>query len=415
MNYKFSKIVYLLLLIAIVSLSAQPRQKSVFIETNIFPQGEEYKCFISYRIPFKHLVFIKNNGEYLSGLTFTIEAYSDGEIYTRESSKEKLSITDYEMTESSTDFIQGIVSVILPAGDYKFDPIFNLSNTKRTVKLPSYDISLDSGSDKVLQPIVINNKKTTLDNIEYLNIVNFGNVIPFSASKNNLLIPLQDTSITLIKVKVIQEDEEIIKKEIETIGIKSINIEKLDSNIGLNFFNGVDKLNVFLLTGFSEKLNEGKTTIKIEADNLEKEFELEVEWIDKPISLREPEFAINLLENLVDKKIVKDMLSADEEDYYTKLKEFWDPKDPVKETALNEIMYEFYTRADGAINKFATVDLRNGAKTDRGKVYIKYGDPDDIVRTYSDNNEVIEIWKYKNLQREFTFIDKSGLGNFSLY
>ena len=106
MNYMFSKIVYLLVLLTFTSLVAQPRQKSVFIETNIIPQGEEYRCFISYRIPFKHLVFIKNNGEYLSGLTFTIEAYSDGEIFTRESSNEKLTVPN------------GLTTFILLLGGY---------------------------------------------------------------------------------------------------------------------------------------------------------------------------------------------------------------------------------------------------------------------------------------------------------
>jgi GWxTD domain-containing protein len=121
------------------------------------------------------------------------------------------------------------------------------------------------------------------------------------------------------------------------------------------------------------------------------------------------------LENLVDKSEVEKMLNSDEDDYYKELVEFWKPRDPVKETTLNEIMFEFYSRADIAIKSFATLSLKNGAKSDRGKIYIKYGSPDDIVRTFSDNNEVIEIWKYNKSNKEFTFVDKSGLGNFNLY
>jgi GWxTD domain-containing protein len=415
MSYKFTKIVYLILLLGICNVFAQPRHKSVFIETNIFPNGEDYRCFISFRIPYKNLVFIKNNGEYLSGLTFTIEAHLNDEIYARQSSGEKLSTADYNKTESSDDFIQGVVSIDLPSGKYKIEPIFNLSNTKRTVKLPSFNIALDSDSGKILQPMVLENKKIELNGIEYLELVNYSNVIPFTSNKINLLIPLNDLSIPEINVTVVQNDEEVIEKKIESLGVSSINIDKFSNDIGINFFNGDTKLNLFLLSGFNEKLNEGNVKIKIEAVDFEKEFNLNVEWVDKPFSLMDPEFAIKLLENLVDKNTVKNLLNADEDEYYDKLKEFWAPKDPVKETALNEIMYEFYSRADGAISKFATVDLRNGAKTDRGKIYIKYGDPDNIVRTYSDNNEVIEIWKYKIPKKEFTFIDRSGLGNFSLY
>ncbi len=47
-------------------------------------------------------------------------------------------------------------------------------------------------------------------------------------------------------------------------------------------------------------------------------------------------------------------------------------------------------------------------------MYIKYGKPDEIKREYSNSNVVVEIWKYLKLKKEFTFTDRSGLGNYTL-
>ena len=77
-------------------------------------------------------------------------------------------------------------------------------------------------------------------------------------------------------------------------------------------------------------------------------------------------------------------------------------------------MNEFYMRVDYAIVQYRTVSEVNGAATDRGKIYIKYGEPDDIERSYSDQGQILEIWKYRKFNKEFVFSDVSGLGNYSL-
>ena len=77
-------------------------------------------------------------------------------------------------------------------------------------------------------------------------------------------------------------------------------------------------------------------------------------------------------------------------------------------------MYEFYSRVDYAMKEFNSISNNNGAKSDRGVVYIRFGKPDKIDRTSTSQGEVIEIWTYSNPQRKFTFIDKIGTGNFTL-
>jgi GWxTD domain-containing protein len=76
---------------------------------------------------------------------------------------------------------------------------------------------------------------------------------------------------------------------------------------------------------------------------------------------------------------------------------------------------EYFSRVDIA-NKLYKDDLRDGWKTDRGRVYCLYGKPDDVERfPYQASTRAYEIWNYNVLQGgvEFVFIDMSaGYGDF---
>jgi GWxTD domain-containing protein len=77
-------------------------------------------------------------------------------------------------------------------------------------------------------------------------------------------------------------------------------------------------------------------------------------------------------------------------------------------------MKEFYTRADYAMINYSFNGQRNGAFSDRGKIYIQFGKPDKIEREYNSKNENTEIWYYASVKREFIFEDTSGKGNYLL-
>jgi len=74
-------------------------------------------------------------------------------------------------------------------------------------------------------------------------------------------------------------------------------------------------------------------------------------------------------------------LSVGEQEKY--LVDFWARLDPTPETRDNEAMIEHYRRVAYADEHFGTAGTR-GALTDRGRIYIKYGPPDDIQSFYSD-------------------------------
>lgn len=96
--------------------------------------------------------------------------------------------------------------------------------------------------------------------------------------------------------------------------------------------------------------------------------------------------------------------------------DFWKRRDIDPMTSENEFKIEYQKRVAYANDNF-TSSFRKGWNTDRGRVYIIYGPPDDIERYPSSYDaEPYEIWNYNSLQGGviFIFIDRTGQGDYRL-
>lgn len=99
------------------------------------------------------------------------------------------------------------------------------------------------------------------------------------------------------------------------------------------------------------------------------------------------------------------------------LDDFWQRRDPDPATAANEFREEHIRRWDYANRQFSKFQQSDGWKSDRGRVYIVYGPPDDIERHPSDfSSAAWEQWFYYSLEGgvHFVFADLSGFDNFVL-
>jgi len=92
---------------------------------------------------------------------------------------------------------------------------------------------------------------------------------------------------------------------------------------------------------------------------------------------------------------------------------FWKRRDPTLETERNEALEEFYRRVQYSNQHFG-VGIA-GWRTDMGRIYIKLGAPDEVVRNpFNFDRPPEEIWFYYQSQRRFVFIDRDGFGRFEL-
>ncbi len=77
---------------------------------------------------------------------------------------------------------------------------------------------------------------------------------------------------------------------------------------------------------------------------------------------------------------------------------------------------EYFDRVDHA-NQYYTFANLQGWQTDRGRVYVKYGEPDQIDRKPSNrDNRPYIIWFYQDIEggSKFLFVDNTGFGDYKL-
>ncbi len=94
---------------------------------------------------------------------------------------------------------------------------------------------------------------------------------------------------------------------------------------------------------------------------------------------------------------------------------FWAEKDPVPGTPENEYLRKVMERFHYANTNFKWAG-KEGWKSDRGRVLIKYGMPDDIESHSTEaGTKSYEVWKY-NQDKNFVFVfaDLRGNGNYTL-
>ncbi|MCC7439327.1 MAG: GWxTD domain-containing protein [Armatimonadetes bacterium] len=138
-------------------------------------------------------------------------------------------------------------------------------------------------------------------------------------------------------------------------------------------------------------------------------------WIDMPVSLLRPEYAIRALYPIAPEDTIDELLSGSKEDRAEALNNFWQQRDPTPATRYNERMAEYYRRVDYAYFNFKNLEQRDGVQSDRGKIYILYGPPTTVDWQMQPGASPREVWTYRNaVNRQFIFADGGATGAYRL-
>lgn len=386
-------------------------------EIHYFPAGNSFNVFYIYKISNSQLFFEKVSDQFKAGIAVNIEIKdSAGQVIERGFDNQNVTVKDFDLSNSDEHFINGLIKFNLPKGKYSFFPIISDLISKRERRLSPVKIDI-SDSDSILQPIVINpNLNICSDGTEFYQIINNSSAVPFNQPTNSLVIPVTRDGIRKLKYSVFSAESTIIKdKNIDEIIFLNNTISICDKNAILSKSSDKDSIKYFVINNFSAGLPEVPIRIEIATDSLnsnKQKFNIDVIWIHKPKSLIDSVQAIKFLEIIEPREIVSELLTK--KDYVNSLNQYWKPKDPTPETNYNELMNEFYSRIDYCEVTFKTISGNSGAKTDRGKIYIRYGAPDSVKRDSNIDDKVMETWFYKQLKRTFIFIDNDGTGKFQL-
>lgn len=96
--------------------------------------------------------------------------------------------------------------------------------------------------------------------------------------------------------------------------------------------------------------------------------------------------------------------------------EFWKSRDTDPSTSKNEFYEEYMKRVRISNQKYGSLNTP-GWKSDRGRVYIMYGEPSEIDRYPNQSNtKPYEIWHYNNIEGGviFVFADLNGFSQYTL-
>lgn len=98
------------------------------------------------------------------------------------------------------------------------------------------------------------------------------------------------------------------------------------------------------------------------------------------------------------------------------LAQFWSRYSRQKGMAWQELREAYLQAVLYADANFSRMTME-GWRTDRGRVFLVYGKPDDVERfPYTDENKPYEIWTYNQIEGgvEFIFADRTGLSEYQL-
>ena len=90
--------------------------------------------------------------------------------------------------------------------------------------------------------------------------------------------------------------------------------------------------------------------------------------------------------------------------------------DPTPGTGRNQLYEEYADRLKNVNRLYSEPQThRPGVHTDRGRIYMKYGAPDEKTEMELENRHNLELWKYSRQRGlRFVFLDETGFGHLNL-
>lgn len=100
------------------------------------------------------------------------------------------------------------------------------------------------------------------------------------------------------------------------------------------------------------------------------------------------------------------------------LTDFWQERDPNPATGVNEARQQFYGALSFADREYGESGRagRPGWKTDRGRIFAKYGAPDDVYQRQQEGRAPpYLVWRYaRGRGNYYIFADRTGVGHYEL-
>ena len=430
------------------SLAFQNQQQNIYITHFTLPgdQAGTVKFVTAFRISYQFLPFKKSDGDnkeaFLSSIGLSIEMFNAKERV-KKGNFDDIDIeglepagrafwndtayaATYEKTKSGDTFIEGYMTVDVQPGLYNYlmELERGAENSERPSRIRQVQISPYSG--KSSGSIILGESVSDKDGAKVIDLLNYGNNARYGKDYFALVqLPnyTEDNSysVSITKVDVADKDttnlENMITKELGPDQIYN-NIKPVLSTSkkkpGITLESSDDGHAFALFKIENSQFPNALYRLKVNSNDQElpvAQGAIRSFWPEIPTSLLNLEIALEMTKFILPEQEYKELRSGSKKEKERKFREFWKSKDPTPDTEYNELMTEYYNRVDYAYENFSTSQLP-GFESDQGKVYIKYGEPDNIERKFPTDQPTTEIWTYGS--KKFVFQATSGFGDFKL-
>lgn len=372
--------------------------------TNFLDNNGEARLDVFIQVPFTEIQFVRSSDGYTSGYSVTISIYkSDKKTLVIEKVwNEKIHIATFEGTSSKTNYNLSYRSFNLTPGKYFIKTTVTDRESQRESSSSNEVEVKDLSAKPSISDIMLISKKTTVDNKDKV-IPNVSGNISESEGKIKLYFEIYSDSLiqSNIEYDVLTNDRKLI---LEKSGEQLLNKGKTqiyftisDTVLGIGHYLVEVKLR-------SDKDSVIATTLK----------PFYSRWVGLPPSVENIDEAIAQLEYIANPEELDYMKAGKNEDEKTsRFLEFWKKKDPSPGNDENEVFEEYYRRVRFANEHFS--HYSEGWKSDRGMVYIILGAPNNIDRhPFEYDSKPYVIWQYYELNKNFTFVDQTGFGDYRL-
>lgn len=364
------------------------------------------------RLENKSIQYIQNNGKYESSYEITFMVIDQqGNVVRNETKKDGQTVKTFEATLTSSNYRIQSYQNILKSGNY-------------TIKVSIRDLNTNKSFEKINKMTIIGFETQPL----LLSDVSIIETITDTSNKSQI-VPLIDDIVTnadkgfSIYFELYQQSmhNKLIRFSIE---IENLNQTEPKTSILLGTVDYIvdkrSKQEVF--HKFDSKIipsGDYQLIVKARDTNdsvlVVRSKNYSFGWINAPTSEKDLDIAIDQLVYFAKTDVRDAMIKAPTFQEKTKMFfSFWERWDPTPGTPMNEMMNEYYNRVKLSNKLFRAFKIP-GWKTDRGMVYIMYGQPDYTESKLSSaDSKPYEIWYYYDIHKKYYFMDHTGYGDYRL-
>ena len=440
---------YLLLLVLIPSVLFAQRRLQIpaghgpvveYEPINLIPEDlSKSRLDINFRISHDYFIFTRDregsaSQPFVAKAEVTVEIFDETDTSVgRDFLHKQMGSDEPPSGSDKKQFLQGIFSFELPPGDYRlYFEINDLQSSRRfiderkKITLRNFkDIALETSDFSFIEPVDIHEGGP--QRFLPLNLGgsvffgrNFDGYIEFTGTDLDRSLPTVHYHLRFYdpeKGKNVTIVQDTVSRDHMLAGT-ALDVERTEAGYLYHLVpSSLDQKYTAFLKVDGERLRQGKYKLEIVLRRGEQEKVIrrafEVQWVNRPLSLRSIDFAISAMRHLVGNEVDKWLAMSD----IQKLKsfnEYWREKDGTPGTALNEIQEEYFRRADHAYSNYSSLKQPDGIQTDRGRIFMLYGPPTKTERKLVPKRPPQEVWYYEATGKVFVFEDPSRVGDYQL-